>query len=298
LHGSRSQKYLDLKSKFDAELKNEGRKYVMKIENEVKEGKRGSGYQAIRKLGNIPGESWQRKEFTLPSFLEENLTPLQDANRLASHFSAISQSVDPLNRSLFPPALCLLLEEAKTCSLKPILTQHQVYCKILRVTKPKSSVAGDVPRILVSRYPYQYAAPATILFNKIIKSSSWPRQWVQEQAICLSKLKLNLPKDEDDLRTISKTPFYSKLLENILGDYILPIIDKYIDPGQCGGLKKSSISHYLIKLLDFAHRTLDATTPHCAVLCTEDLSKAYNRGAHNLVIEDLHAMHVPGGSLF
>ena len=61
-------------------------------------------------------------------------------------------------------------------------------------------------------------------------------------------------------------------------------------PGQCGGLKKSSISHYLVKLLDFAHTTLDMRSPHAAVLCTEDLSKAYNRGSHLLVLEDLHAM--------
>ena len=264
-HGRRSEKYLNLKRKFEVKLENEGRKYVQRIEKEVGEGKRGSGYQAIRKLGNRPGESWNKSEFTLPSFVEENLTPLQAANRLAGHFSAISQSVDPLDRSQFPPALRLILEEAKTCPSKPILTQHQVYCKILRVTKPKSSVSGDVPRVLMSRYPYLYAAPATRLFNKIIQSSTWPRQWVKEQAICLSKLKSNLPQNQDDLRTISKTPWYSKCLENILGDYILPINDKYIDPGQCGGLKKSSISHYLIKLLDFAHRTLDETIPHCTV---------------------------------
>ena len=49
--------------------------------------------------------------------------------------------------------------------------------------------------------------------------------------------------------------------------------------------------------MDFAHRTLDKTTPHCAMLCTEDLSKAYNRGSHNLVVEDLHAMHVPKWTL-
>ena len=35
-------------------------------------------------------------------------------------------------------------------------------------------------------------------------------------------------------------------------------------------------------------------TPHCAVLCTEDLSKAFNRGSHNLVVEDLWAMHLLG----
>ena len=114
----------------------------------------------------------------------------------------------------------------------------------------------------------------------------------------MSKLKPQLlPQSEDDLRTISKTAWLSKCLKNLLGDYILPIIDQYIDPGQCGGVKKSSINHYLIKLLDFAHRTLEKNTPHCAILCTEDLSKAYNRGSHNLVIEDLHAMHVPNWAL-
>ena len=154
-----------------------------------------------------------------------------------------------------------------------------MYCKILRVTKPKSSVQGDVPRALLNKYPFQYAKPVTTIYNKIVQSSTWPKQWLEEQAVVLSKLKAQqLPQNEDDLRTVSKTAWLSKCLENLLGDYILPIIDKYIDPGQCGGLKKSSVSHYLVKLLDFAHRTLDKNTPHCAVLCTEDLSKAYNRG--------------------
>ena len=49
---------------------------------------------------------------------------------------------------------------------------------------------------------------------------------------------------------------------------------------------------YLVKLLDFFHRTLDHRTPHAAVLSMEDLSKAYNRGSHQLIIEDLHAMHL------
>ena len=69
-------------------------------------------------------------------------------------------------------------------------------------------------------------------------------------------------------------------------------MDQYLDPGQCGGLKNSSISHYLVKLVDFIHRTLDHSTPHAAVLSVEDLSKAYNRGSHQLIIEDLHAMHL------
>ena len=77
------------------------------------------------------------------------------------------------------------------------------------------------------------------------------------------------------------------------GDWLLPLVDQYLDPGQCGGLKNTSIQHYLIKLLDFIHKGLDQRTPHAVVVAAIDLSKAYNRGSHQLVIEDLHNMHVP-----
>ena len=43
-------------------------------------------------------------------------------------------------------------------------------------------------------------------------------------------------KSEDDVRTISKTNFLSKVLEKILGGWLLPMVDLYLDPGQCGGL--------------------------------------------------------------
>ena len=73
----------------------------------------------------------------------------------------------------------------------------------------------------------------------------------------------------------------------------MPIVEPFLDPNQCGGLSKTSTNHYLIKLMDFIHTTLDMRTPHAAVLAALDLSKAYNRG-DSLVIEDLHAMHAPG----
>ena len=66
-----------------------------------------------------------------------------------------------------------------------------------------------------------------------------------------------------------------------------------MDPGQCGGFRGTSVTHYLIKLCDFIQKTLDSRLPHCAVLTSEDLSKAYNCGSHMLVVEDLHAMHTP-----
>ena len=53
----RSVSYLRVKSEFDSKLEDELSKFKNKIHEEVANGKRGSSYSAIRKLGNRPFES-------------------------------------------------------------------------------------------------------------------------------------------------------------------------------------------------------------------------------------------------
>ena len=65
-------------------LEREAKKYIKKIETEVFEGKRGSGYKAIRKLGNQPGQSCNNPQVSIQAYIEEGLTHLQAANRLTS----------------------------------------------------------------------------------------------------------------------------------------------------------------------------------------------------------------------
>ena len=106
--------------------------------------------------------------------------------------------------------------------------------------------------------------------------------------------KVNPPLVEDDLRNIAGTAYLSKQYESFIGDWIFPYIEPYIDPGQCGGMKKTSITHYLVKLLNFVHMNLDKKEPHAVLMALIDLEKAFNRVSHQLVIEDLADMHVPG----
>ena len=236
--GKQSEAYRTCKELFEAKKLKEAIKYRNKIIDEIKKGKRNSGYKAIRKLGDQPGISKQT-EIVLPAYVELGLTSQMAADRLASHFSTISQSVEPLELEKFHPALRLAIEKGKTRKNRPVFTQQEVYHKVVKVNKPKSCVPGDIPMKIMKEFMFEFAEPATIMINKVIRSAEWPRQWVVEQTIVLSKSKSKQPQTEDDLRTISKPQWLSKLLENILGDIILPIIDKYIDPGQCGGLKQS-----------------------------------------------------------
>ena len=144
-HGKRSSKYIKLKQSFDSKLQHEAQKYVQKIQQEVMEGKRGSGYKSIRTLGNRPNESWTQPQVNILSYMEQNITPKEAANKLGDYFSAISQTVEPLDRNEFSPALKLTLKQAKT-GPKPVLSQHEVYRKIRKVSKPNSAFPGDIPR--------------------------------------------------------------------------------------------------------------------------------------------------------
>ena len=76
------------------------------------------------------------------------------------------------------------------------------------------------------------------------------------------------------------------MYESFVGGWLLPIIKPYMNSGQCG-LRGSSITHYLIKLLHFIHETLDKKKPHLVLTACVDISKAFNRVDHLLVIHIL-----------
>ena len=101
-----------------------------------------------------------------------------------------------------------------------------------------------------------------------------------------------MPESEDQLRNIAKTAFFSKVYESFVGEWLLQYIKPFLDPNQCG-MKGLSTTHYLIKFLHFVHSTLDMKKPHAVLAAYIDLSKAYNRVDHSLVIQNLYDMHTP-----
>ena len=145
---------------------------------------------------------------------------------------------------------------------------------------------------IVKEFTPELAKPITRIYNKITQSAEYPRQWVVEYQLAIPKVTPALT--EDDTRNIASTAFFSKQYESFIGDWIFPFIQPFIDPGQCGGLKGSSITHYLVKLLHFVHSYMDQKQPHAVLLALIDLEKAFNRVSHQLVIEDLSDMNVPG----
>ena len=262
--GSRCAKYIELQELFDQKLKTEAKKYHHKILLEVAEGKRNNSYKALRKL-EYGYDHRKSGGFTLPSHAEDDLSTVQSAERLADYFSRISQELEPICSEKFPPWIKDKLLVGQSDVTKPVLEDWEVYEKLCKSKKPNSLIPGDLPVKLVKEFTPELSLPVTRIYNKITQTAEYPRQWVVEYQIALPKV--YPPLTEDDTRNIASTAYLSKQYESFIGDWIFPFIEPFIDPGQCGGLKGSSITHYLVKLLHFVHSHLDLKQPHASNTC-------------------------------
>ena len=120
----------------------------------------------------------------------------------------------------------------------------------------------------------------------------WPASWKLEHGTPLHKTAD--PQSEDDLRIISLTAFFSKVLEKFVVEWLMSYIAEQLDPKQHGGLKGNSISHYMIELVNFILYNQDYNLFIAVLACAVDFSKAFNRQNHNLLISKLSDMGVPG----
>ena len=137
----------------------------------------------------------------------------------------------------------------------------------------------------------ELAYPLHKLLNKIVETAKWPAQYKREYVTPLGKVPQ--PETEDDLRPISLTSFFSKVMEQFVVTWLLEVIGDRIDFRQYGGMKGNSISHYLIELINFILFNQDKTDPTAVIACLIDFSKAFNRQNHNILITKLSDMGVP-----
>ena len=63
--------------------------------------------------------------------------------------------------------------------------------KSKNLTKPKSSVPGDLPRKIVKEFGPDLACPAGIIFRNIVKTGHWPKAWRIEYGTPLKKQRIN-----------------------------------------------------------------------------------------------------------
>ena len=205
-------------------------------------------------MGAQPGDCSDDLTFTLPDHITRGLSDQQSAEEIADYFSAISQEYQPLDREQLPDRVKVRLGKS---SNPPIISEFDCYQKLCKAKKPKSCVPGDLPSEIIKEFTVELAQPVSILLNSISQSQEWPQPWKTEFVTPIGKIPL--PESEDDLRPISLTPFFSKVMEQFVVLWILEVIGHKMDFRQYGGTKGNSVSHYLIELINFILLNQDST---------------------------------------
>ena len=138
----------------------------------------------------------------------------------------------------------------------------------------------------------ELSVPLSKIYNTIIKTGQWPQSWKVEYGLPLKKT--SNPINEDQIRIISLTPFFSKVFERFVISWLMDFLKEHLDWWQYGGQKGNSVAHYLVDFINFISYNQDLKNIHAVLAVTVDFSKAFNRQNHNILIELLSELGVPG----
>ena len=287
----KSVKFLALKKKFQLKYRKAAKSFLENNLKNLKESDPSKYYSTLKKMGSQSGDCNDDEGFSLINHIDQNLSTEECTERIAQHFARISQEYPPFDVKALPKDVKAKFEGPLISEDIPEITPFQVYEKIKKSRKTKSKVPGDLPKKIVNEFSPELAEPLCKIFQNIIQSSHWPSTWKTEYGIPLKKVKT--PETEDELRIISLTNHFSKTFEQFVMDWLMVYVGDKIDPSQFGGMKDSSISHYLIEFTNFVLYNQDLKNPQAILALLVDFSKAFNRQNHNIIIEILSDLGVP-----
>ena len=256
----RSKRWKELEDRYQEMLIGAQRNFFEKMKNKAKEaGNSAEYFRAVAELsGSKTTEDWSVNEM-FPGKSDDYI-----AEEIATYFNNISADFTPL--AVTQPIDC-----SRLC---PEI--YQISARLRKMKKPKSRVPGDIFRQLISKYSDALAVPLFHVFGLAFKRGEWPSVWKTETVTVIPKCKR--PTELSQLRNLSCTPLFSKLMESFVLDQIKKEIK--LNDTQFGGLRGSSVNHFLIETWDEVLRALEDNGA-AITLASIDFEKAFNRMSHS-----------------
>ena len=124
------------------------------------------------------------------------------AEKVAAFFNEISQQYTPIPNPSRPRTGTKHYEE------------FEVAARLKTFRKPKSRVHGDIFPELVTKYCDLLAEPLCYIYNLVVDTLEWPDAWKMETVNIIPKN--NAPANMGELRNLSCTPLFSKVLESFI----------------------------------------------------------------------------------
>ena len=152
--------------------------------------------------------------------------------------------------------ICTTFDQLSTKGLPPFLPADEIPFEIQpwQVAKKLSQLRQgmavpneDLPMRLMKEFSIELAVPLSHIFNKSLREGKIPLIW--KQATVIPVPKKPAPESPEDLRPVSLTPTFCKLLEQFIVPLMVADIKSQIDIRQYGNVKRASANHYLIRLI-------------------------------------------------
>lgn len=170
------------------------------------------------------------------------------------------------------------------------VTPQIVFNMLERINIHKAPGPDNLPNWFLRDFAFALCDPLSVIFNSSIQTGTMPSIWKRANVIAVPKTKP--PKSiQQDIRPISLTPTLSKILESIIGRWMIGKISSKFDPKQFGAIKGRSTSHALVDILHKWHRALDSRQAVRIVFV--DYAKAFDHVDHPTVMKKLEAIGVP-----
>ena len=168
----------------------------------------------------------------------------------------------------------------------PQFSPWEINKYIDRVKTNKATIAGDIPAKVVKHCSAALCIPMTHMINHNIMSESWPNQYKIETITPIAK---QTPTEHlDQIRPISNLPICDKIQEAVILDLIISDMKDKLDPFQYGNQKKTSIEHYMVKMMHQIVTSVDRNSKgevNAVLALFVDWKSAYSRQCHTLGIK-------------
>ena len=170
------------------------------------------------------------------------------------------------------------------------ISPEAVFRRLEKINIRKAPGPDNLPNWFLRDFAFALCNPLCCIFNSSLQEGVMPAIWKQADVVPIPKTKP--PKSvEQDLRPISLTPTLSKVLESLVGRFMLNSIGDNFDRKQFGALKGRSTSHELVDIFHKWHRALDQRQSVRVVFV--DYAKAFDHVDHGTVLNKLHEMGIP-----
>ena len=275
----KSPKWRSLKSKFKKLKRNTIKQFYSDFVTELKVSNPGKWYSMAKRLGAT--ENHANNLLQVESLA--GLSKSETVEKIAAHFSQISQEYEPLNIEELPAFLP---------APKVLSVSVEEVARRLRTQKVRKSTQPiDLPSKLRKEFSWELAIPLADIFNNCLAEHYYPQLWKHEWVVPVPKV--TNPQTPKDLRKISLTSEFSLTFESFIKDWILEDISANLDKSQFGNRIGTGTEHLLVKFMDKILKLIDENKNQSAVIATMlDWASAFDRQDPTLAIRKFLKMGV------